>query len=131
MGEMIVVGDRSLNNAPRVLWLCTHLEVPPRAGGSLYAIELAQALARHGADVTVFGVGRVDARSVGDVRLAVQPSAQRRGHLRHLMSSYPIMTARLELPELRSRLETVLAEPWDVVVVNHLMSVWALPQLLT
>jgi len=109
---------------PRVLWLCTDLELPPLGGGSIYAQGLARALASQGCRVTILGATESPPPDDGDVswRLAAKVT---RSRARSIFSSRPNMTARFDLGDLRDELAMALEESWDLVVLNHLASAWA------
>jgi glycosyltransferase involved in cell wall biosynthesis len=77
--------------------------------------------------VTVFGLSDATPPTGSTITWDLV-SGQRRAQVRSILSPLPLMAARLPLPLLRTRLDRHLTGGQELVVLDHLMAVWALRQ---
>ncbi|WP_425259330.1 glycosyltransferase [Rubrivivax sp. RP6-9] len=124
--------------ALRCLWLARALPFPQDSGDRIYSARLARALADSGCDVHLVGL------AAGPVPVDdAAPRPPGAGTLRWdavgggaaptwraLLSPQPLNGAIHATPAYRRRLAALLAERWDLVVLDHYGMGWALPQVL-
>ncbi len=93
-------------------------------GALVYSLSLADAVAEHGVDVTCVGLGSDGGapRGSGPDYLAVEASV--RPGWQRLATTYPNQTAATSVRPFRARVEALLAERWDVVVVDGMQTAW-------
>ena len=90
----------------------------------MYSLSLAEAVARQGVDVTCVGLGSsADANPSPSLR-RVCVDASTRPTWRRLLSLLPNQTSATSVPDFRRRVEELLNERWDVVVVDGLQTGW-------
>ncbi len=108
----------------RWLWVTAEITAYPTTGGLVYSMEMASAVARAGALVTMIGLGD-DADSDRLRPIALRPVAgSLRGGARSVLSPLPNQAFACAIPEFERELGLALNEPWDVVVLDSLRSAW-------
>lgn len=120
----------------RCLWLARALPFPLDSGDRIYSARLAGALAGAGVDVHFLGH-------------AAEPAAMPTGHAppgiegvawhgvaggchptwRGLLATQPLNGAIHATPAYRRRLAELLAQDWDMVVIDHYGMAWVLPEV--
>lgn len=117
--------------ALRCLWLARALPFPLDSGDRIYTARLAGAMADAGCQVHFVGLAAAPAdmppAREGLVWDAVAGGSQ--PTWRGLLSLQPLNGAIHATPAYRQRLATLLAQPWDVVVLDHYGMAWALPEV--
>lgn len=117
----------------RCLWLTREWPYPVDRGDLLYTSKLVENLAASGVSVTALALARADAaadrRLDGQMSGAViwhQVPRRRINRAWSLLSVLPGDSYRTGTPEFRATLDRILAaQPWDVVVVDHIAMGWA------
>jgi len=116
--------------APRALWVLSEIELPPHGGSAVYTRGLMDALVRQGVSVSAFGISRSTAPHGSAIDWRLVAAQRRRGVLLPAFSRLPLMSARLPVRMMRPQLVELLGERWNVVIISHIMSVWALKPVL-
>lgn len=115
--------------ALRCLWLARALPFPLDSGDRIYSARLAGALADAGCQVHFTGLaaapGDMPPARPGLTWDAVEGGPQ--PTWRGLLSLQPLNGAIHATPAYRQRLRALLAQPWDVVLLDHYGMAWALP----
>jgi glycosyltransferase involved in cell wall biosynthesis len=128
------------------LWLARALPFPLDSGDRIYSARLAGALAAAGASVHFVGhAAAAAAMPAGDTAApSGQAGGQERGlegviwhgieggtrpTWRGLLSAQPLNGAIHATPAYRAQLRTLLAQDWDMVVVDHYGMAWVLPEV--
>jgi glycosyltransferase involved in cell wall biosynthesis len=117
--------------ALRCLWLARALPFPLDSGDRIYSARLAAALADAGCHVHFTGLAAApaDLRAprVNLVWDAVDGGCQ--PTWRGLLSLQPLNGAIHATLAYRRHLRALLAQPWDIVVLDHYGMGWALPEV--
>ncbi len=115
--------------ALRCLWLARALPFPLDSGDRIYSARLAGSMADAGCQVHFVGLSAKPAdmppAQPGLTWDAVDGGAQ--PTWRGLLSLQPLNGAIHATPAYRQRLAALLAQTWDVVVLDHYGMAWALP----
>ncbi len=112
----------------RCLWVARELPFPTNTGDRIYSAQLAQALARSRVDLTYLGLAASDPR---DLPMGAGPTwsgvpGVKKSYWLALFSRYPLVAAAHSTSALRARLIALLSESWDVIILDHYSSAWAL-----
>jgi len=123
-----------MRNAMRCLWLTWANPEPRHNGQFVYSGGLIEAVAGAGAAVEVLGLARPGAATAqgtsdGTVRWWLGPHESRPGWT-SLLSPLPRIAHRGATRQLRGMLEQLLAESWDIIVLDGISAGWALRQVL-
>ncbi len=123
-----------MRNAMRCLWLTWANPEPRHNGQFVYSGGLIEAVAGAGAAVEVLGLARpgeaaMGGASDGTVRWWLARHEERPGWT-SLLSPLPRIAHRGATRQLRGMLEQLLAEPWDIIVLDGISAGWALRQVL-
>lgn len=113
----------------RWLWVTPAVADRRSTGALVYSLSLVDAVAEHGVDMTCIGLGSdADARNdVGPTYIAVD-SPVRPGWQR-LATTHPNQTAATSVRSFGARIEALLRERWDVVVVDGMQTAWVASRL--
>jgi hypothetical protein len=113
----------------RILWV---LSVDPtrRPDGQIsYSLALIRAVAAAGAEITVAHLGsQSPSETNGSITWRAAGTANR-NRLGSLVSRLPAMAYTAGSSAFVETVEDALAGSWDAIVVDHVQSGWALPQL--
>lgn len=114
---------------PRVLWVTSEIDLPPRGGAAIYSQGLMHALSRQRFLVTALGVSAANLPQ-DDAVVWKLLNVRRRHAVRRLTSLYPLMTARLPLRQLRDALNSEIMDGYDLAIIDHLMASWSVGPLI-
>ncbi len=115
----------------RCLWIGRDCPYPADSGDVIYSSRLLESFRDAGADVAVLCRARdgVPAPELpSGIEWRVVDSKVRRG-VGSLLTRSPNITHRHNTTSMRLALANALDEPWDVLLLDHIGSAWALPQL--
>jgi polysaccharide biosynthesis protein PslH len=118
----------------RWLWITAEITDDLSTGALKYSHGLARAVAESGVEVTMAGVtrhpvSRLDVHApAGSVRNETVDASFRRPW-QSLRSSLPNQSFACSVPGIRSRVEHLLDDEWDVVVIDALQAAWVTPLL--
>jgi len=115
----------------RCLWLARALPFPLDSGDRIYTARLAGALAEAGARVHFLGHA-AEPEAMPSGRQAVTWHGVEGGcrpTWRGLASRQPLNGAIHATPAYRQRLDKLLSQEWDMVVIDHYGMAWALPEV--
>jgi glycosyltransferase involved in cell wall biosynthesis len=101
----------------------------PKSGQVRYSVDLLTALAETGIDVTVLHLGWSPPDPAPSGPRWVPVGVVNRGTVRSLFSELPAMASKVNSPGFRDALRNLLEAHWDAVVLDHLMSGWAVEML--
>ena len=109
----------------RWLWITAEVTPHPATGGLVYSMELASAVARAGAIVTMIGLA--DGADADEfLPNSLRPvSGAIRGGVGSVFSALPNQAYACAIPEFEHALDLALRQPWDVVVIDSLRSAWS------
>jgi len=116
--------------APRWLWVTPSVTAHRSTGALVYSLSLAEAIAEHGVDVTCIGLGPDAADSRGEGPTLISVDASVRPGWQRVASLLPNQTAATSVPSFRTRVEALLSERWDVVVVDGMQTAWVASKLV-
>lgn len=119
----------------RCLWLARAVPYPMNDGASIATAKSIEGLADTGCAITVLGFSAPQGWNSGEP-VTPDPRVEWRvvegepgPALPALASALPLVTARHRTPTYRAVLAKAIAEPWDVIMVDHYAMAWALPPL--
>jgi polysaccharide biosynthesis protein PslH len=118
-----------------ILWIARILPTPISAGDRLYTQGLVRSLADAGAKIRFLGLmdPEAEAPNIADLPAGIDWRAVPGGpnhRVLSLASLMPLVAKRFATQNYARRLREVLAtESYDVVVLDHYSTVWALPLL--
>ncbi|MFK8025112.1 MAG: glycosyltransferase [Ilumatobacter sp.] len=107
----------------RWLWITPEIRDDQSTGALVYSMGLARAVVAAGIDVTMVGVGGGEDCPEGVTCELI--AGDLRGGWRSLASPLPNLAYATRLDAFVERVEALLQEPWDVVVVDGLQVAWA------
>lgn len=110
--------------APRWLWVTPAVTDQRSTGALVYSLALVDAVAEQGPAVTCVGLGSVATPHRNGGPTYVSVDAPIRPGWRRLLALYPNQTAATSVRAFRSRVEMLLREQWDVVVVDGMQTAW-------
>ena len=110
-------------SAQRWLWITAELPGEMMTGRLVYSGNLIAELAAQGVDLTVVGHG--DPSDADSGLLTWQTvDGELRGGWRSLLSPLPNLAFACAGDAMRSAVERLLSQSWDVIVIDHLQVAW-------
>lgn len=115
----------------RCLWISREIPFPANSGDRIYSGRLVRAVAEAGLDITYIGLLTGDPAAVppapGPTWIGV-PGA-RASYWLAFFSRFPLVAAAYGSRGLREVLRQFLRQDWDVIVLDHYSSAWALDRV--
>jgi polysaccharide biosynthesis protein PslH len=113
----------------RWLWVTPAITEHRSTGALVYSLSLADAVAQQGVDVTCVGLGSSEPVAASTDPTCLRVAGSPRPAWRSLVSRYPNQTSATSVAAFRKRVDELLRERWDAVVVDSFQTGWVASHL--